>query len=193
MAETAVNDLDKPKPGPFILSDAMILIIALALGFAEARPFVGESISLLVWKNHLWTWGRIVFLGGALTFLVKNFLFYLMSASLIIRLKRPHPPWRSMVCQPGFAACAAPVSFYFTTLPLALLVPLPLRAAGCVMIGCQFLLVAAAPLALVYLIATRRWEPEPSWIDRLGCVLAALWMVSALAFFVLMLLHTVLP
>jgi hypothetical protein len=41
------------------------------------------------------------------------------------------------------------------------------------------LLTAGAPLAWVCLIATRRWNPEPTWIDRFGRILGALWMVCA--------------
>jgi hypothetical protein len=44
-------------------------------------------------------------------------------------------------------------------------------------IAVQVLIIGAAPLAWVFLIATRRWNPEPSWIDRSGRIFASLWMV----------------
>src|SRR6185312_3633808 len=45
------------------------------------------------------------------------------------------------------------------------------------LIGAQVLLVITAPLARIFLIATRRWNAEPSWIDRLGRILGALAIV----------------
>jgi hypothetical protein len=38
MAEAAVIGIDRRESRPFTLGDAMILIVALALGFAIARP-----------------------------------------------------------------------------------------------------------------------------------------------------------
>jgi hypothetical protein len=52
-------------------------------------------------------------------------------------------------------------------------------------IAAQVLLVVAAPLAWIFSIATHRWNPEPSWIDRLGRILGALGMVCTPAHFVL--------
>jgi hypothetical protein len=40
MAEAAVTDANRPMYWPFALGDAMILIIALALGLAIARPVI---------------------------------------------------------------------------------------------------------------------------------------------------------
>ena len=51
--------------------------------------------------------------------------------------------------------------------------------------GVQILLVVAAPLAWIFLIATRRWNPEPGWIDRLGRILGTLAMLCTPAHFVL--------
>jgi hypothetical protein len=51
------------------------------------------------------------------------------------------------------------------------------------------LVAAATPLAWFFLAVTRRWAAEPSWIDRLGRILGALWMVSLPAHLVLILLR----
>ncbi len=178
MAEAAVTDIAPPEPRPFTLGDAMIFIIALALSLALARPgiiVIADAIRTVP-QSHFRTLAGAVQLGRFLNIVVLNFLFFLVLAFLIIRLKRPRPPLRTLIHQPGFAACAAPFAFYLAALPLALLVSYgPARQA--IEIGGQVLLAAAAPLAWVYLIATRRWGPEPSWIDRLGRFLGVLWMV----------------
>jgi hypothetical protein len=98
------------------------------------------------------------------------FLYFLLPAFLILRMRRPRPPMHSLVRQPGFAACAAPVACYLTVLP-------------------WFLVAAATPLAWFFLAVTRRWAAEPTWIDRLGRILGTLLMVSLPAHLVLILLH----
>jgi hypothetical protein len=95
---------------------------------------------------------------------------------LIVRLRRPRPALRSLICQPGFVACAAPVVIVLATMPLALL-PLSGLAGQVIEVVAQVLLVVTAPLAWALLIATRRWNPEPSWIDRLGRILGVLGIV----------------
>ena len=186
MAEAAVTDIGRPRSRPFALGDAMILIVALALGLALAGPgivIIADAIRTVPHK-HFRTLAGAVPLGRFLNIVVLNFLFFLLPAFLILRLKRPRPPLRSLIRQPGFAACAAPVAFFLVSLPLALLAPSGL-AGQVIEIAGQVLLAAAVPLAWVSLIATRRWDPEPSWIDRLGRILGALWMFSLPAHLVL--------
>jgi hypothetical protein len=69
-------------------------------------------------------------------------------------------------------------------MPLVLL-PLSGLAGQVIEIGAQVLLVVAAPLAWVLLVATRKWNPEPGWIDRLGRILGTLGMLCTPAHFVL--------
>ncbi len=57
----------------------------------------------------------------------------------------------------------------------------------------QVALVVAPPLTWLLLIATRRWHPEPSWIDRLGRVLRVLGMICTPAHLVLIRLPYRLP
>jgi hypothetical protein len=182
MASPIAADIDQPQSRPFTLGDAMILIIALALGLALARP----GISALAFKirtvplDYFRTSGAAVALGRTLNFILLSFLFFLLPAFLIVRLKRPRAPLRSLIHQPGFAACAAPCAVFSAFLPLALLAASGL-AGQVIEIGGRVFLIAAAPLAWVYMIATHQWYPVPSWIDRLGRILGALWMVSVTA------------
>jgi len=186
MPEAAVTDIDPPKCRPFTLGDAMILIIALALGLTIARPGIIVIADTLrtVPRKQLRTLAGAVSLGRFLNIVVLNFLFFLLPAFLIVRLKRPRAPLRSLICQPGFAACAAPVAFFFACLPLALLAPSGL-AGQVIEVAGQVLLAGAVPLAWLFLATTHQWAPELSWIDRSGRILAALWMVSVPAHLVL--------
>jgi hypothetical protein len=184
MAEAVVTDIERANSRPFTSSDAMTLIIALALGLAVARPAIVLVVNAIhsVPQNHFRTMAGAVQLGRVLNIIVLNFLFFLLPAFLILRLKRPRAPLRSMIDQPGFAACATSVAIVLAFLPFELL---PLGFARQVMeITAPVVITAAGPLAWVSLIATRRWDPEPSWIDRLGRILGALWMVTLPASFI---------
>lgn len=178
MATAAVTDINQPKSRPFTLSDAMIFIVALGLGLAIARPAIVLITDTIIsdprWRFQ--TLAGAVSLGRMLNIVLLNFLLFLLPAFLIVRLKRPRAAFRSMICQPGFAACAAPVVVALVTVPFALLAPSGLAGQVIEIVG-QVLLVAAGPLAWVFLFATRRWNLEPSWIDRVGRILGVLWMI----------------
>ena len=186
MGEPTVTDHDRLTSRPFGVADAMIFIIALGLGLALARPAI-VLIADAIRSDPRW---RFQTLDGAvslirmLNIVLLNFLFFLLPAFLIVRLRRPRPALRSLIGQPGFVACAAPVVIVLATMPLALL-PLEGLAGQVIEIVVQVLLVVAAPLAWVFLIVTRRWNSEPRWIDRLGRILGALGIVCTPAHFVL--------
>jgi hypothetical protein len=180
MVHPIVAEIDQPQSRPFTLGDAMILVIALAPGLAVARPVI---ISLAfkigsVPPSYFRTLGVVLKLGLTLDTILLCFLFFLLPAFLVLRLKRPRAPLRSLIRQPGFAACASPCAVFLASVPFALLA-VPGLAGQVIEVGGRVVLIAAAPLAWVSLIATRRWYPEPSWIDRFGRILGALWMVSA--------------
>ncbi len=186
MADAAVTEIGRSRCRPFGLGDAMILIVALALGLALAGPgiiVVADGIRTIPLKQFR-TLAGAVSLGRFLNVIVLNFLFFLIPACLILRIRRPRPTLRALIRQPGFAACAAPVAFVLVSLPLAFFAPSGL-AGQVIEIGGQVLAALAAPLAWVVLIAARRWNPEPSWVDRLGRILGALWMFSLPAHLVL--------
>jgi len=185
MAIVTVTDSDRPGSRPFRLGDAMIFIIALGLGLALARPAIA-LIADAIGTEPRWRFQTIagaVSLGRMCNIVVLNFLFFLLPAFLIVRLRRPRPALRSLISQPGFVACATPVAIVFAGIPLSLLGP---DSAGQVieLVG-QTLAIAAAPLLWIILIATGRWNAEPGWIDRLGRVLGVLWMVVVPLHFVL--------
>jgi uncharacterized membrane protein len=185
MAEQLDIDVERPQFRPFTLGDAMILLLALSLGLALARAGIVflwnyiRSVPLVQFRT------LVVALALLRTFntLLLDFLFFLLPAFLILRLKRPRAPLRSLILQPGFAACAAVLAVFIASLPFVLLAPAGL-AGQVIEIGGQILLVVAVPLVWVTLIVTHWWNPEPSWIDRLGRILGVLWMVCVPAHFV---------
>jgi hypothetical protein len=188
MPDRALTQVDRPQFRSFTLGDAMILIIALAPGLAFARPDIrvlARKIPLYPARQFL-TAGVAVPLVKSVSMLMLKFLFFLLPAYLILRLKRPRVPFRSLIRQPGFAACAAPFAVFPLVHIWGVLAPICGLTGEVVSIGSQALFVVAAPLAWVGLIATRQWHAEPHWIDRLGRVMGACWMVSTLALFVVL-------
>ena len=104
-------EIDQPTSRPLSLADAMIFIIALGLGLALARPAI-ILIADAVRSDPRWRFQTLsgdISLGRMLNIVLLNFLFFLLPAFLIVRLRRPRPALRSLLCQPGFVACAAPV------------------------------------------------------------------------------------
>jgi hypothetical protein len=80
MAEAAVTDANRPMYRPFTLGDAMILIIALALGLAIARPAIALIVDA-VRSDPRWrfqTFARAVALGRMLNIIMLNFLLFMI-------------------------------------------------------------------------------------------------------------------
>ena len=176
-----------PECRKFTLGDAMILIIAVGLGLALARVGLIMLIDALrsIPYARLRTWGDwwsyffnknhfAVSFTHFLNMVLLNFLVFLLPASLILRIKQPRPPLRSLIRQTGFVACVAPVTVFLVFLPLAL-VDLSGGARRLVGVAAQVLLATATPLAWLFLFVTRRWVPELGWIDRLGWILGVAW------------------
>jgi hypothetical protein len=95
-------------------------------------------------------------------------------AFLLFRLRKPRPPWRDLLRQPGSVGVLAAVLAVFVEVDLRwfevpIPTPMPLN------IG---LAVAASWLVLG---VSGRWRAEPSWVDRLGLVLGACWIVLGLS------------
>ncbi len=188
----------RPDPAPercrrFNLGDAMILIAAGAIGLAQARvaiEFMWRDLATIkVPRLDSWVaWQGFLFGANQLlvnathfgTAILLTFLIWLILAVLIIRLRRPRPPARSLFRQLGFAACAWPVLAFAVGFPISLL-PLPPVVMGIVAI----LVLAAAPTSWFLLIASRTWQGEPGWIDRLGRIVGAGLMVSSFALVIL--------
>ena len=186
MTEDSITGRPAPDSRRFGLGDAMILIIALALGLGLARPAIAIVVDAMR-SDPGWRFQTIagaVSLTRIVNIIVLNFLLFLIPAFLIVRLRRPRPSWRSLIRQPGFASCAGTVAVVLGLVVLSL-IPAPGLAAQAIEITGQILIVAVVPLLWIVMLATRRWTPEPGWIDRLGRVLGLAWMVVTPAHLVL--------
>jgi hypothetical protein len=94
-------------------------------------------------------------------------------AFLIMRLRRPRPPLRRLIKQPGVVACEVLLLGMFLGICLAPLIEdYPLLSLIVVISG-----ASAIPIAWTILVLRGHWETEPSWIDRLGRGLGVCWAV----------------
>lgn len=176
---------------PISLVDLMILVVSMAVWLAFATPAF-EVIANLVRSGpsgYLRTPGGAVQLGRYVNIIVQSFLFAMIPACLILRLRRPRPRLRTLIHQPGFAACAALLASVLVALPLYICTHSG-PAGEFVAAGSKMLFAVVVPAAWIFLLATHRWGPEPSWIDRLGRTLGMLWTVSFPAHLVLLRLPT---
>jgi hypothetical protein len=124
------------------------------------------------------------------------------AAVFLLRLRDPRPRRRLLWCQPGFLACVAAVFFFVWKIigvgllaAAEVLVESPARPTNIdygdlakelalMLFGYAFAPQAnvGAAVLLVWLVtwASGRCRPEPSWVDRFGRVLGALWVCMSL-------------
>ena len=177
----------------FGLTDAMILTAGAALSLAGgvhlivlmARTFghlCSEALAHRADLPGLWLtfWGathddlRNTLWYGSQVLMALLFGFTL--AFLIIRLRRPRPPWGALLRQPGMVAALAMIFGVFWGIgTLVTLFP------------DRFDSISVAPSAVGYSVAlawgvlasSRKWRPERGWIDRVGRLLG--WTAIGLA------------
>jgi hypothetical protein len=87
-------------------------------------------------------------------------------AQLVMRLRRPRPAWPNLARQPGFVACCAAV------------IGCSLDGRWIMGVHFPFMTSTAVLLAWGILLGLRRWQPEPSGIDRLGRAVGAGWIAA---------------
>jgi hypothetical protein len=175
-------------PRRFTLLDAMIMIAATAIGmvgsisiwnsaFYEKNPYLEFSVSFL--RDHR---AVMSYVGHYSYVLSACAIMWTMALSLL-SLKRPRPPIWRLARQPGVIGCwAASMAFLFT---------------GCIkfmnfyfhniilydwadyLLDLSFSEVSCAVLvSWVIAAVSKRWRPEPNWIDRIGRVLGLIWIVA---------------
>ncbi|SIO38716.1 hypothetical protein SAMN05444166_4289 [Singulisphaera sp. GP187] len=208
MASDAVADVDRvAEPArcrEFVLSDGMILIAGTALFLSMGSYLFAFLIEMLVSLGQKAAENRAEFLShwpsfwkairysfvNSLSYSVQilgNFLVSLMFAFFILRWKRPRPPLRLMLRQPGTVAVIAVLfgGLWIVGFLDYLFYPtIDNRLAVCLGTG-GTVTVAWAVLAL-----SRQWQAEPGWIDRMGRGLG----VAAIVYMMLGILqHVVIP
>jgi hypothetical protein len=162
----------------FTLFDAMVLLGAVALGFALARPpytFVRSLARTVPRLTLIAQWSTVaVPLNATLTI-----------STLILSLKFPRSSLRRSSRQPGIAACA--VGTVALTLSALLLIPDVLRAINGpyfrpMLINLWLFSSQWTGIAIlsswIALSLSGRWRSEQNWIDRSGRVLGCCWICS---------------
>jgi hypothetical protein len=182
----------------FGVRDLMILIAATALGMALLRlriSFADVAKFFLELKPTSWVGrsysAKVLIATGVLELIVPCFFSWTIGL-VVIRLLSPRPRLRRLLVQPGFVACAAFLAAALLAYAIAMATPTVrgrlvsrgsrwllgyhgIASLICVQQGGWAVFVAWLMLAL-----SRRWIPEPSWVDRLGRVLGIFWMAAAL-------------
>ncbi len=183
----------------FTILDSMILVAALACGFAlhraansvmESEPGLVGPTSAPGIVRHLrqvMEWGYPI-------------LVALTLAVLVLRLRRPRPRWRRLLRQPGMVACcAAAVPIALSLVGLWRLIgvlprPEPSFATMPPPRYFRIIEVQVPPLGEIFgemactiglwvfgawliLILAQRWCPERSAIDRLGRIVGNGWIL----------------
>jgi hypothetical protein len=165
----------------FNLGDAMIAVSALALFCAALARSWLPAIGMALDRLYVPT-GKMAVAGTPPPIDPLSFAFVVWSfvpVSLLIcflafaafRLRRPRRPLRVVLLQPGM------VAFWAVAFHLALEIMFLTASNGygptlwpTMVLGCCVL-----PLAWGAMKLTKRWRPEPSWIDGLGRVLGVCW------------------
>jgi hypothetical protein len=174
----------------FALSDAMILIAGTTLFLAMtdylfahlAEEFVNLCRRTVENRSSVWEHWPVFWvairrsLTGTLQFfdhILGGFLGGMVLAFLVLRGKRPRPPLRVLLRQPGTVAVLAmifgalwivgPLDYlFYPTVGSGQWISIhPSQTVSLAVGGC--VTVAWAILAL-----SRRWQAEPGWIDRMG-------------------------
>jgi hypothetical protein len=167
-------------PRRFNLGDALILIAALAVGLALARPALGDfhagPVQDAVVRGLIYTTPQLLGCSFALT---------------AMGLRRPRPPLKRLARRSGFSSCFA-AAIGATLALLAILAYIMFSSAGSRFNNAPIIfrsgLYASLPngggyssLAAMLVLTTQgRLRPHPSWMDRLAFALALAWVALAL-------------
>lgn len=175
----------------FTISDTMVLIASLAAGLAWTaqgwKVFQASEQTTHEW-GILW---KCTMLGSVMSL---PCLLALTLGTIGLRIRRPRPSWRRVSRQPGTTACLAVLVGLAIAIPiLAGWFAIQIRRSqvssdelykaipGVLL---EIMSMAAAPLGVSVLIVwlvlaiQGRWRRERSWIDRLGRIVGAAWIIS---------------
>ena len=183
---------------PFGLLDAMILVGSVSVGLASHRivfpliqpDYYADSIREVMNPDARYRFVRVLDLWAMLG---EPIVAALAAAVVAIRLRRPRPPLRHALRSPGVLACGWIVLGMLLTLACLLGVatlfgPL-LEAVFSISSGihenASAALLVGQPVSTFAIFASwgtsalyRRPRPR-CWIDRLGLVIAAIWLLTA--------------
>lgn len=172
-------------PRRFNTADAMVLLLAVAIGLFLARrnysrdiPSFPQSIALL--PNFVSEWAAILFPG----------LEIVTVAVALLALRPPRHSLKHLALRPGFVACGAAVivlSMGAVANGLHLLVGailsywpggwVPYQDRDLVYLSNHVGHISyAVAVGWALLAAGGRWRPDPGWLDRLGRGFGFFWV-----------------
>ena len=194
-------------PRRFLLSDAIVLVAATAVGLFVLRPYY--AVTSLDWTPPEATaprfsgWVRCIW--NCLV-LASPIVMAWTLAILGLRLRTPRPLWRRLLRQPGFVAglMAAVVLAVrllgFATMcvrvfgqPKFWIVSVRRTGGGGAFpgqpswnlsfevdhfLGTMALVGVSVAASWLFLLASGRWKPERGWIDRAGRMLGWFWIAT---------------
>jgi hypothetical protein len=192
----------------FLLSDAIVLVAATAVGLTVAKPYY-ETMKLLDWEPPIADAGPFSgYIRGLWGCLVLAAPFAMAGALAVfaLRLRRPRDRWRRLVRQPGLVAglMAAVVLAWrfagFATMCVRLIGATNLgilnvrygALSGAVggwppnnllfetdhILDTMATIGVAVAASWLILLASGRWRAEPSWIDRAGRAFGWFWILT---------------
>jgi hypothetical protein len=154
----------------------MILIGTTAAGLALARTMLDNTTRMR--GDPMWIVETIIYL-----------LLVWTAGFLILQLREPRPSLSRLIRQPGMAACTAALlvtaidtitwTIHWAMLDpknelLRLLLPPVYWPAHSHHVG------QAVAVTWLGILLSRRWRPEPGWIDRFGRLIGVLWLLTML-------------
>ncbi len=151
----------------------MVLIAAITIGHAMARAYARSLYREIPAAASIRTF--LLFQGTTLCL-----VFTLMLALIPLRLRRPRPRLSALARQPGFAACCAGTA----ALAAGILITIMTRHRFSSGYTAYFFWASCAswgdsmvPGAWLFLALCGRWRAKADWIDRLGRILGAFWII----------------
>jgi hypothetical protein len=181
----------------FTLIDAMIFIAASAPGFLHLKHCIDDPIlgaNSQIGANSQKLGVNLMILYHYINFIIP-FMLMMTIAVLIIRLRKPRPPCRRIFRQPGTMACFGAIAVVLLEAVGSLIAygmlafdssdgsfwAVAQEITDWAWMGERYWEIPPRighVVGILWLVSilSRRWYPEPSWIDRLGRILGGFWI-----------------
>jgi hypothetical protein len=155
------------------IADAMVLIAATTVGLAMARSYAWSLYREIPDPSALRTF--LMFQGTA-----PCLVFTMMLALIPLWLRPPRPRLGSLLRQPGFAACTAGAAAFAAGVLTAIATRDRFGSGHTAFFfwaSCASWADSVVPGSWLFLALSGRWRAQADWIDRLGRILGAFWIL----------------